>query len=176
MQETQTSSPGQEDPWRRGWKPTPVLLSGEFHGQRSLEGYSPWSCKETDWATITFTFNLTKLKQAFFFFLSWGPGLLLLWKTCNIFSLPLWYVNLFNSLGFYNPGKSFSRTWEPSFWNVISKGDCLAPIFQLLKEGRHQLHISLLQVPQLSLAINMGNLFFFRIKPISKHRWLVTSP
>ena len=21
---------------------------GEFHGQRSLEGYSPWSCKESD--------------------------------------------------------------------------------------------------------------------------------
>ena len=28
--------------WRRKWQPTPVLLPGEFHGQRSLEGYSPW--------------------------------------------------------------------------------------------------------------------------------------
>ena len=27
---------------------TPVFLPGEFHGERSLEGYSPWSCKETD--------------------------------------------------------------------------------------------------------------------------------
>ena len=27
---------------------TPVFLPGEFHGQRSLEGYSPWSCKESD--------------------------------------------------------------------------------------------------------------------------------
>ena len=26
----------------------PVLLPGEFHGQRSLEGYSPWGCKELD--------------------------------------------------------------------------------------------------------------------------------
>ena len=24
---------------------TPVLLPGEFHGQRSLVGYSPWGCK-----------------------------------------------------------------------------------------------------------------------------------
>ena len=28
--------------WRRKWQPTPVLLPGEFHGQRSLAGYSPW--------------------------------------------------------------------------------------------------------------------------------------
>ena len=33
-------------PWRRKWQPTPVILPGEFHGQRSLEGYSPWGCKE----------------------------------------------------------------------------------------------------------------------------------
>ena len=33
-------------PWRRKWQPTPVFLPGEFHGQRSLAGYSPWSHKE----------------------------------------------------------------------------------------------------------------------------------
>ena len=27
---------------------TPVLLPGEFHGQRSLVGYSPWGQKEWD--------------------------------------------------------------------------------------------------------------------------------
>ena len=27
--------------WRRAWQPTPGFLSGEFHGQRSLQGYSP---------------------------------------------------------------------------------------------------------------------------------------
>ena len=34
--------------WRREWLPTPVLLPGEFHRQRSLVGYSPWGCKEKD--------------------------------------------------------------------------------------------------------------------------------
>ena len=29
-------------PWRRKWQLTPVLLPGEFHGQRSLAGCSPW--------------------------------------------------------------------------------------------------------------------------------------
>ena len=35
----------QEDPWRREGLPTPVFLSGEFHGQRSLSGYSSWVTK-----------------------------------------------------------------------------------------------------------------------------------
>ena len=34
--------------WRRKWQPTPVLLPGESHGRRSLVGYSPWGCKESD--------------------------------------------------------------------------------------------------------------------------------
>ena len=34
--------------WRRKWPPTPVLLPGESHGQRSLAGYSPWGRKESD--------------------------------------------------------------------------------------------------------------------------------
>ena len=32
-------------PWRRKWQPTPVSLPGEFHGLRSLVGYSPWCRK-----------------------------------------------------------------------------------------------------------------------------------
>ena len=34
--------------WRREWQPIPVFFPGESHGQRSLEGYSPWDCKELD--------------------------------------------------------------------------------------------------------------------------------
>ena len=48
MQETWVQSLGQEDPWRRKWQPTPVFLPGKSHGQRSLVGYSPWGCKESD--------------------------------------------------------------------------------------------------------------------------------
>ena len=39
--------------WRRAWQPTPVLLLGESHGQRSLAGRSPWCRTEldtTEWA------------------------------------------------------------------------------------------------------------------------------
>ena len=33
---------------RRQWHPTPVLLPGESHGQRSLAGCSPWGREESD--------------------------------------------------------------------------------------------------------------------------------
>ena len=33
---------------RRQWHPTPVLLPGKSHGQRSLVGCSPWRCEELD--------------------------------------------------------------------------------------------------------------------------------
>ena len=43
---------GNEDPgitWPLSiWQPTPVLLPEKCHGQRSLVGYSPWGCKESD--------------------------------------------------------------------------------------------------------------------------------
>ena len=37
-------------PWRREWQPTAVFLPREFHGQRSLVGYTPWGHKELDMA------------------------------------------------------------------------------------------------------------------------------
>ena len=33
---------------RRRWHPTPVLLPGKLHGQRSLVGYGPWGREESD--------------------------------------------------------------------------------------------------------------------------------
>ena len=39
--------------WRRPWQSTPVFLLEESHGQRSLAGYSPSSCKELETAEAT---------------------------------------------------------------------------------------------------------------------------
>ena len=41
VQETQFDPWIRMMPWRRAWQPTPVFWPGEFHGQRSLVGYSP---------------------------------------------------------------------------------------------------------------------------------------
>ena len=45
-------------PWRWEWLPTPVFLPGDFHRQRSLVSYSPWTCKRArhDWTTKYFCF------------------------------------------------------------------------------------------------------------------------
>ena len=40
-------------PWRRKWQPTPVFLPGESHGKRSLAGYRPQDCKESDTSEVT---------------------------------------------------------------------------------------------------------------------------
>ena len=46
-------------PWRREWQPTPVALTRESHGQRSLVGYSPWACREGhDWGLNHWTATL----------------------------------------------------------------------------------------------------------------------
>ena len=45
---------------RRQWQPTPVLLPGKSHGQRSLVGYSPWGVNESDTTErLRFHFSLS---------------------------------------------------------------------------------------------------------------------
>ena len=56
---THSSTLAWKIPWKRKWQPTPVLLPGKSHGQRSLVGYSPWGHKEldkTDWLHFKFHF------------------------------------------------------------------------------------------------------------------------
>ena len=56
MEEMQGLTLGQDDPLEKGLATHSVFLPGEFHGQRSLIGYSPWGFKEMD-TTNTFTFS-----------------------------------------------------------------------------------------------------------------------
>ena len=52
-----------KDPWRTEWQTTPVVLPGEFQGERSLAGYSTCSCKESDTTErLTLSFSLYKSK------------------------------------------------------------------------------------------------------------------
>ena len=38
--------------WRRKWQPIPVFLLGKSHGQRNLEGYSPWG-SQNSWIQLS---------------------------------------------------------------------------------------------------------------------------
>ena len=60
IQETQFDPWVRKIPWRREWLPMPVFLPGEFRGQRSLLGYSPWGHKEsntTEGLTLSLSFK-----------------------------------------------------------------------------------------------------------------------
>ena len=65
-----------KSPRRREWQPTPAFLPGEFLGQRSLAGYSPWGCKKLDMTERLHL--LTNFCYLFFFIIvyflatSWG--------------------------------------------------------------------------------------------------------
>ena len=91
------------DPWvkripqRREWQPTPIFLPGESHGQRSLVGYRPWSCKESDtteWLTLSLCWLSTiewanKNIQTTFsdFFLKQRHNFSLLFRATQLFKI-----------------------------------------------------------------------------------------
>ena len=50
--------------WRRKWHPTPVLLPGKSHGQRSLESCSPWDRWGSDTTErLHFHFSLSRFGE-----------------------------------------------------------------------------------------------------------------
>ena len=49
--------------WRRRWHPTPALLPGKSHGQRSLVAYSSCGCQESD-TTEWFHFHALEKEMA----------------------------------------------------------------------------------------------------------------
>ena len=56
----------QEDPLKKGVQPnlaTPLFLPGKRHRQRSLEGYSPGDCKESNMTENTHTHTHTQYRQ-----------------------------------------------------------------------------------------------------------------
>ena len=59
---------------RRQWHPTPVLLPGKSHGQRSLVGCSPWGLGESDMTErLHFDFSLSCIGEENGSPLQWQP-------------------------------------------------------------------------------------------------------
>ena len=48
VRESRVQSLGWEDPLEKEMSIHSSILPRKSHGQRSLEGYSPWGCKESD--------------------------------------------------------------------------------------------------------------------------------
>ena len=93
VQETWVPSLGWKIPWRKEWLPSLVFLAGEFHGQKSLEGYSPWGRKESD-MTEPLTYTHTNVIKC-----SWEASLVALRIKC----LPAMQGTWVRSLGWEDP-------------------------------------------------------------------------
>ena len=79
MRETWVQSLGWEAPLEKEMQPILVFLPGESHGARSLVGYSPRSCKESD-MTELFHFHFSKHYRGLVYFIKYEiiPAILLL--------------------------------------------------------------------------------------------------
>ena len=71
------------------WQPTQVLLPEEFHGQRSLVGYSSWGHKELDRTDQLKSKSLQRFYSTY-----WNVN----WLPYINFSYPLQYSDLENSM------------------------------------------------------------------------------
>ena len=72
----------------REWQPSQVFLPGEFHGQRSQVGCSPWGCKESD-TTEQLTLNihiLYFLKKPYNKRIKWLIQIMHSWSAHKIYS------------------------------------------------------------------------------------------
>ena len=97
---------GGKIPWRRAWQTTPVLLLGESHGQRSLEGSGPWSYKRVghDWCDLACTHGLQHPRLPC---PSMSPGVCL-----NSYPLSWWGHSTISSFGLQKFVSSVTICWK----------------------------------------------------------------
>ena len=153
MRENWVWSLGWEDPWRRKRLSTLVFWPGEFHGQRSLVGYSPWGHRiRHNWALYSVSgmfislVNLISLYYSsllnFFLCQAKDPHL----AACPRNSLHTWHTTIFLCPKFfYNKGFLLAVLTNFSYLCHFSPAQCainlffcLVPITNLWYKWRNQ--------------------------------------
>ena len=91
-------------PQRREWLPTTVFFPGEFPGQRSLVGYSPWGLREWDTETNAFTFTSLQSYGGWLHFLMFLAVYIMLcflsWNEISFTQLSLHKYKIKSNFGF----------------------------------------------------------------------------
>ena len=105
-------------PWKRAWQPTPVFLTGESHGQRSLWGYSPWGSQRvghdcSDWAQHNCVWVITCRVDP-------GPSLSAAGAHQHLHQKPRFW----STPGGVNRG---GLEWMVDIWRFITAGRCYLP-------------------------------------------------
>ena len=136
-------------PWRRKGQPTPVFLPGKSHGQRSLAGFSPWGCKDSD-RTLQLNYKCLRTNR----FNSLGLSLLI----CNATHLEQTTLQAFDSstVPLQTPGSNSTYCWRLFLFSrsIVSDSvtlcdpmDCSIPVFPVLhhtpKSAQTHIHCEL---------------------------------
>ena len=98
-----------KNPWRRELQPTPVLLAGKFHGQRSLAGYRSRGRKSQDT-----TYQLKRTTTIFEVFIRFVTTLLLL-CVLTFWPRDMWDLS---SLNRDRAWSSCSGSWSLNHWTT----------------------------------------------------------
>ena len=128
MQETPVQSLGWKFPWRRKWQPTPVFLPGKSYGQRSLVGYSPWGCKESDTTERLNNSNSNNTPDTIPKILNKFLSFVFLFKCCFNFSL-YYFIQLIFSLMYLIFFSSLNNASILSVFHIYHPSFCIWLLF-----------------------------------------------
>ena len=103
-------------PWRREWLPIQVFLPEEFHGQRSLVGYSPWGHKKPDMTErLTLSWHISTHRATY------SPIWKVIWTTENWHYMGIYYNLVFLKHRYnHQRHKGLKNTFKKRFITVFS--------------------------------------------------------
>ena len=135
-------------PWRRQRQPTPILLPGKSHGQRSLVGCSPWGCLRVGHHWVT--------SLSLFTFIHWRRK----WQPTPVF-LPG------ESRGRGEPGglPSMGSHRVRHGWNSLAAAAAVL----------HSDKRNLVELLNLTVVACSSDLFFFFLNNFSLYLWISSS-
>ena len=125
-QESSVRSLGQEDPLEKETITHSGILPGEAHGERSLAGYCPWGCKESDmteWLSthVVLSTNLNKTERHISIIKT--QSIFTALKAPCVLSVPLSHSHPGNHWSFYHLHSfAFSRilySWNYTIYNFF---------------------------------------------------------
>ena len=123
---------------RRHWQPTPVILPGKSHGQRSLVGCSPWGRWSWTWLRdFTFTFHFHALEKEMATHSS-----VLAWRIPGTGGT--WWAAVYgvaqNWTGLKRLSSSSSSRWDQMPWSSFFECWILSQLFHSLSWKWKQFH------------------------------------
>ena len=108
--------------WRREWLPSSLFLPGKFHQTRSLVGYAPWGCKESDtteWLTYTLI-NYTHIFMFNIYLDIYQPKTNLIRISLSLMVGVIYIGSIYQYTAEYIMSIICPFNWKNNFWLLIT--------------------------------------------------------